>query len=188
MSLKPFLFCKRRSLVGLPWRGFVFGSFLLSSLLFSGRCFAESESLTAVNFQWYLDNHQQIVETIQGGQSAEVIPIVNTLGSIWQHKDGAVWVEVAPAIAQALMHQNELMLTWFIAHPKAWQEWQSNMTNALFTNWDGSDQQTQQLEALRQTMLDKLAKLTKSPTSEQQSAMNQTLHALISASSVRVID
>ena len=158
------------------------------SLLLSWPLCSYSANLTEMNFQWLMKNQTKVEKILSSDNPSDAIPVINTLGTLWKYKDGAIWVEVAPSIATALMFHNQSMLTWFSKHPQAWQEWLSDFPTALFTNWSGNSSETKQLEALREQMLSHFKQYSQSGTDPGLVEMNRALYRRLLESEIREID
>lgn len=111
-------------------------SILLSLFLCST---AMGENLTKLNAEWLLKNESRLESDLGQLSDIEAMPIINTLGLIWQYRDGALGGEVSPYIAQALIHKPDLMLAWFQKFPNDFSTWLEELPYALLTNYNGSE-------------------------------------------------
>ncbi len=89
--------------------------------------FSFASELTKLNAAWLLQNEKTISNQLQASSDIEVMPIINTLGIIWQNREGAIGSEVSPYIAQALIYKSDNMLAWFNKHPKSLETWLQNI-------------------------------------------------------------
>lgn len=100
--------------------------------------FSFASELTKLNAAWLHQNEKAITSQLQTSSDIEVMPIINTLGIIWQNRDGAIGSEVSPYIAQALIFKSNYMLAWFNKHPKSLEAWLHDIEPNLLTNYNGS--------------------------------------------------
>lgn len=102
--------------------------FVILVLLFTGSesALAEYKSLSDVNTKWFDENYTSINECLKSGCEKQIVPIINTLGTIWISRDGAIGFEVFPSMALALSYRTELMLIWFNQHPDEFSKWVEN--------------------------------------------------------------
>ena len=62
-----------------------------------------AETYTELNFKWYQKNYDHVMAVISETDSTELMPVINTIGAIWEFHDGAIRAEISPAIAAALI-------------------------------------------------------------------------------------
>ncbi|MGR6874054.1 hypothetical protein ACU6U9_17485 [Pseudomonas sp. HK3] len=74
--------------------------------------------LTNQNFDWYSENHKYISELVKSGNKRELVPVITTLGAIWENRDGAIGSEIAEVIAEAMTYQPKMMFSWFNKYPE----------------------------------------------------------------------
>ena len=145
----------------------------LTNLAFSSD---QSKNLVEVHYDWCLENDIQIDEILKNGTDDDAIPIINTLGLIWKHRDGEIWIGVAPRISSAFLYKPRLMFLWFSKHEKEYSSWLKEMPTALFTAWSGENSDVVRLEKLRVKMIENLKIYQKSESNED---LRQNCLALI---------
>jgi len=123
-------------------------------------------NLTEMNSEWYFNNYDKVQQILISGTNEEAIPIINTLGLIWKNRDGGIWIEVAPAICNALIYKTRLMLLWFDDYPEEFSSWLKRMPMAMFTVWSDKDSDFAKLEKLRIKMIKHLKAYQKSETNK----------------------
>jgi hypothetical protein len=156
-------------------------------LLFSSTELLANDSIVTVNYQWYQDNYDYVLETIQRGDEREVIPIVNTIGSIWRNRDGAIWIEVAPAIAQALLYVPNPMLLWFHSHQSEFETWIEDLPDALLTDYMGQDGNIEKLKRLREQLINGLSEYRKKESDQSLNAMADRLIGRLKSTEVSTV-
>jgi predicted PurR-regulated permease PerM len=147
-----------------------------------------TESLVTVNYQWYLNNYDSVQETIQKGDEREVVPIINTIGAIWRDRDGAIFIEVAPAIAQALLYVPKWMLLWFQANQTQFDAWIETLPYALLTDYVGQTDSVAKLKQLRQRLISALSGYSGTEIDRNLKAMADRLIERLQTTEVRAID
>ena len=155
-------------------------SIITISLLAS---FSFSSELTELNAAWLHQNEKTIASQLQTSSDIEVMPIINTLGIIWQNRDGAIGSEVSPYIAQALIFKSNNMLAWFNKHPKALESWLQDIPHSLLTNYNGSQEYSAYLATLKKQLTSSMSSYNGSFKSEAGEVL-----AAISKAQVHEID
>jgi len=98
-----------------------------------------STDLTKQNFEWYLQNHDWVELQLKSGSEQVTVPLTNTLGIIWQYRDGAIGAEVAPMIVSALIFRTRQMLTWFSKHPEEFKTFVRRLPDDVFTDFSRTE-------------------------------------------------
>jgi len=91
--------------------------------------------LATQNYEWYLKHYKYVNSVLESDNAKEVIPIINTLGTIWKFRDGAIGSEISGAIAKAMIHHPKYMFGWFISHPVQLDKWIERIPYDLLTNY-----------------------------------------------------
>jgi hypothetical protein len=144
---------------------------------------AVSGELTKMNGDWLLANESKIEMMLKSQDDIEVMPIINTLGSIWINRDGALGSEVSPYIAQSLIHKPTNMLAWFGAHPDSLDAWLKNLESNLLTNYNGSAEYTDFLNNLKSGLVLSMAKYE-----GKDKQMATDIGRIVAATEIREID
>lgn len=144
------------------------------------------KSLTEANLDWYESNSSKVGSLLLNGECFEVIPLVNTLGEIWQFRDGAVGGEIAPVIAQSFIHRPHITFLWFDKHPKAFEGWIVELPEALLTDYDGS--YADKLKALKEELLVALNSYLSSSNTNKLESLARKFISKLEATDVEVID
>jgi hypothetical protein len=141
-----------------------------------------------MNYDWYINNYKKIDQIIVSGTNDEAIPVINILGLIWKNRDGAIWIEVAPAIGGAILYKTKLMLLWFAGYPEEYSSWLDKMPRALFTAWSGKESDVVRLETLRTKMIEHLKTYQDSEANEDLRQKNLALIEVLQKTKVRKIE
>ena len=149
--------------------------------LFTSMSFASE--LVTLNAKWLHQNESIIAQNLQTRTDVAAMPIINTLGEIWQNRDGALGSEVSPQIANALIYKANNMLAWFQKHPEALKSWAQEIPYSLLTNYSGEPEYSAYLKQLK-------AQLTSSMSSYNGlfNAEASYILSIISKAQVREID
>lgn len=159
--------------------------FFITLLFLASSAFAASKNeIVNVNLEWFAKNNAYIEIALQDNER-QAVPVVNTLGQIWLHKDGAVASEVAPFIAKALMLQPTLMLSWFQTYPNTLVEFNEGMQYHLYTDYTGTKQQ--KIEDFKKVFESSLQSFQSKEKSELTAIANRILQASQKLQ-VRVVD
>ena len=141
-----------------------------------------------MNYEWCLKNRIEIDEVLKNGTDYDAIPIINTLGLIWKHRDGEIWIGVAPRISSALLYKPRLMFLWFSKYEEEYSSWLKEMPTALFTAWSGEISDVVRLENLRAKMIECLKSYQKSETNEDLRQKCLALIKVLQTTKVRKIE
>ncbi len=134
---------------------------LLGCLLLTFYCAASVQAevgITRAASDWFYENHAYAAKILKDGPSEALLPVINMLGFIWQHRDGAMGAEVADSIALAFIHHPALMFAWFEEHPVQYEDWLRELRHVLLTAYsdDGSGNQAAELNELKEELLEAL--------------------------------
>ncbi len=115
-------------------------------------------SITRAASDWFYENHTYAAKILKDGPSEALLPVINMLGFIWQHRDGAMGAEVADFIARAFIHHPALMFAWFEEHPVQYEDWLWRLPHVLLTAYadDGSGSEVAKLNELKEELLESL--------------------------------
>jgi hypothetical protein len=147
---------------------------------------ANYKSLTQANLDWYESNIDNINRLLRAGEPFEVIPVINTLGEIWEFRDGAVGAEIATMIAQSFIYHTHLTFLWFEKHPKAFDGWIDELPEALLTDYDGSE--STRLKALKTELLASLNYYLSSSITNRTDALANRFLIKLKTTEIRVVD
>ncbi len=130
---------------------------LLLTFSFVGSAGAEI-NITAAGYEWLYKNHAYAAKILKDGPREALLPVINMLGFIWQHRDGAMGTEVAGSIALAFIHHPALMFAWFEKHPVQYDDWLLRLPYVLLTAYadDGSGSEVAKLNELKEELLEAL--------------------------------
>lgn len=106
--------------------------------VFSTATFASSPR-TELNLRWMKDNYLTIQEHLKNDDSKLIVPIINTLGEIWVHRDGAVSGEVSPLLLVALNHHTHITLVVLSSEPDSYSKWLNELEGIVFTDFNGEE-------------------------------------------------
>lgn len=144
------------------------------------------KSLTEANLYWYESNIAEINDLLLSSKSIEVIPIINTIGEIWQFRDGAIGSEIAPVIAQSFIYHPHVTFLWFNKHSKAFDDWITELPEALLTDYDGS--YADRLKAVKKDLLVTLNSYLASSNSDKLESLANKFISKLEATEVKIID
>lgn len=142
-------------------------------------------SLVETNISWHQQHQTYIEETLKTTDCNAVIPIINTLGLLWQERDGAVSFEVAPTIAIALTHHPQAMLQWFQKHPDQYTQWLEEIPNTLLTDFQGDQQKINQL---KQNLIKALYQYTQEPIPTELNALADKMKKQLEKHEIQTIN
>ena len=114
--------------------------------------------LTNQNFDWYSENREYIRDLIKSGNVRELVPVINTIGTIWKYRDGAIGSEVSEGVAEAMIYQPKLIFTWFNKHPEQLIQWNKRMQPDLFTDYAGSQAIVKRMNSIKDLLNSELFK------------------------------
>ena len=152
-------------------------------------CYANSSNstnLTKVNFDWYIRNSNNINQVLREGSLDEFLPVINMLGLIWKHQDGAIGVEVSPKIAEAFINKPELMFCWFKKNPDDFRYFIERLPFDLFTDYSG--ERMLEVQCLRSRLIQSLTKFLKDNPPVEYFEMGNVLLKKIEMTKVRQPD
>ncbi|WP_428241563.1 hypothetical protein [Gynuella sp.] len=144
------------------------------------------KSLTNANLDWYKSNVLDVKNLLLNRKCSEAVPFVNTLGEIWQFRDGAIGTEISPMIAQSFISCPHLTFLWFDKHPKAFDDWVASLPTTLLTDYDGS--YTDELSILKKELLVSLKSYLKLNNYENIELLAHDLVNKLETTEVRVVD
>ena len=158
--------------------------FLVSIFLLP--CLSEGQTITSQNFNWYINNHELVRIKIKSGSNFEVVPIINTICTIWKYRDGGIGAEISPAIADALIHQPQLTLSWFEQNPAEYESWLNRLPYSLLTDYSGDREK--EIEKQRVELISSLYKYIEDTDNDRHSVLAHKLIEKLESSKVRTID
>ncbi|MDH5178056.1 MAG: hypothetical protein OEZ39_16250 [Gammaproteobacteria bacterium] len=126
------------------------------SLLLISFSSSAGNQLTKQNYEWYIKNYKYVNEVIESENIKEIVPVINTLGVMWHHKDGAIGKEISGAIAKAMIYHPKLIFSWFSKHPEQLNKWVEKIPYDLLTDYSGTEKRVKELNNLRTNLLVKL--------------------------------
>jgi hypothetical protein len=159
---------------------------VLLLVAFHNQVLASGSELVESNFHWYQNNYEHIHSVLAGSNMREVIPIINTVGTIWEFHDGAIRNEVSPALALAFTHHPRQMLGWFQEHPTEFEQWLEKFPYTLLTDYSGG--KTAELEAVKIALISSLSAFIKSKEDPSLIKMAKNLNSKLLATQVREVD
>ena len=110
------------------------------SIIVSLECDA-SATKNDTNLIWLDQNLPRITETVTDEITFELIPVLNTLASIWLKRDGGTTAEVSLPIMSALIKHPNLMLPMLTEDTKSFERWLKQFNGIVFTSFSGDSKE-----------------------------------------------
>jgi hypothetical protein len=81
-----------------------------------------STAWTDQSWAWMNKNYMYVVKEIESEDSEQIIPIMNTIGTIWLHRDGGLWAESAKLMLLMVTHHPKVFFCWFYLHKDSYED------------------------------------------------------------------
>ena len=113
---------------------------------------------------------------------------METLGSLWLRRDGALGLEVAPYIAEVMIQAPLLAFSWFSEHPEDYEAFVSQSQQVLFTDYSIEAEAQIEMEDLRQRLALRSAEFTSTNNPKILLNMASKLSKHVQNLKVKVVD
>lgn len=160
---------------------------LLTTLLFIS-CTALAVDIQQIRIDWFEANQETLIKMIRDSESTELVPIMETLGSLWLRRDGALGVEVAPYIAETMIQAPLLAFSWFSDHAEDYEVFVSQSQQVLFTDFSNEAEAQNEMEYLRKRLAIKSAEFASSNNPDNLLNMASKLSSHLQKLKVQVVD
>ncbi|WP_417552528.1 hypothetical protein [Marinomonas fungiae] len=150
--------------------------YLLALLVVLNAFTVSASSLTEANMDWLTQHHKQLEETLSSTDKQDFIPSLNTVLSLWVHRDGGITGEVSPYIIRAIITAPELVLGELETHPESYTRWLTQLQGQVFTAI--YPEQLEQLNALKQKVSSVLSDYIQLPDSQAKKTAKRLLREL----------
>ena len=93
-------------------------------LLYSGKGWCLDQTIWTKNsWEWLNNNYSYVMQEIKNKDSKLMVPIMNTVGYIWIHRDGALWVESTHFMLHIIHFHPDVFFKWFYSNQDSYQIW-----------------------------------------------------------------
>jgi len=80
------------------------------------------DAVSVLAFNSWKIGMQTLLE-IENEDSKLLVPIMNTVGTIWLHRDGALWVEGTHFMMKIISFHPDVFFKWFYSNQESYQIW-----------------------------------------------------------------